>query len=314
MKKISVVSITYNEEKNVQNLYNAVLSVFEQLPQYDYEFIVADNCSTDNTLEILRKLAKQNEKFKVIVNANNFGATRSQFNALLAASGDAIIIIPADLQVPPAIFPELLKKWEEGYEVVCATYKSPQKSFFIMGLRKLYYVIMDKFSETPHIANFTGPGLYDKRFLAALRKYTEPNPYLRGLVGEIGFKQTTVSYTKMQRVAGVSKYKLYAMYDVAVTGIVNHSKIPMRLTSFLGWIVAFFSILCGIGYFIVKLLLWDSFSLGMAPLVIGMFFLAAVQLLSIGVLGEYIVAILAQTKNKPHVIERERINFDADNV
>jgi glycosyltransferase involved in cell wall biosynthesis len=314
MKKISVVSITYNEEKNVQNLYNAVLSVFEQLPQYDYEFIVADNCSTDNTLEILRKLAKQNEKFKVIVNANNFGATRSQFNALLAASGDAIIIIPADLQVPPAIFPELLKKWEEGYEVVCATYKSPQKSFFIMGLRKLYYVIMDKFSETPHIANFTGPGLYDKRFLAALRKYTEPNPYLRGLVGEIGFKQTTVSYTKMQRVAGVSKYKLYAMYDVAVTGIVNHSKIPMRLTTFFGWIVAFFSILCGIGYLIIKLLLWDSFSLGMAPLVIGMFFLAAVQLLSIGVLGEYIVAILAQTKNKPHVIERERINFDADNV
>jgi glycosyltransferase involved in cell wall biosynthesis len=313
MKKISVVSITFNEGENVENLYNAVLNVFEHLPQYDYEFIVADNCSTDNTLEILRKLAKQNNKFKVIVNANNYGGPRSQFNALLASSGDATIVIPADLQVPPEIFPNLLKKWEEGYEVVCATYKSQKDNFFINGLREFFYKLMDKFSETPHIANFTGPGLYDKRFLDALRKYTEPNPYLRGLVGEIGFKQTTVSYTKMRRVAGVSKYKLYAMYDIAVTGIVSHSKAPMRLTTFLGWIVAFFSILFGIGYFIAKLLLWKSFSLGIAPLVIGMFFLAAVQLVSIGVLGEYVVAILIQTKNKPHVIERERINFDADN-
>lgn len=313
MKKISVISITYNEAGNVRDLYDNVIKVFEQLPQYKYEFIIADNCSTDNTLDILRELACLDKNFKVIVNSNNFGATRSQFNALLAATGDAAILIPADLQVPPAIFPELLAKWEEGNEVVCATYKSLNTNLFSRGLRKLYYALMDKISETPHIANFTGPGLYDKKFLEALRKYTEPNPYLRGLVGEIGFRQATVSYTKRKRVAGVSKYKFYAMYDYAVTGIVSHSKIPMRLTSFLGWVVAFFSILCGIGYFVLKILFWNSFSLGVAPLVIGMFFLSAVQLLSIGVLGEYAVAILAQTKNKPHVIERERINFDASN-
>lgn len=314
MKKISIVSITYNEEDNIRIFYNAVIHVLEQLPQYDYEFIVADNCSTDNSLDILYELANKNKHLKLIVNANNFGATRSQFNALLAASGDAAIVIPSDLQVPPKIFLQLLEKWEEGYEVVCATYKSLKDNLPVRLLRKFYYVIMDKFSETPHITNFTGPGLYDKKFLDALKKFTEPDPYLRGLVGEIGFKQTTVNYTKMPRVAGISKFKLYAMYDFAVTGIVNHSKIPMRLTSFLGWIVSLLCLICALGYFIVKLIWWNSFSLGIAPLVIGMFFLAAVQLLSIGVLGEYAVAILAQTKNKPHVIERERVNFDINNA
>ena len=313
MKKISVVSITYNEEENVQNLYNAVVQIFQKLPQYQYEFIIADNCSSDKTLDILYELAKNDKKLKIIVNSNNFGATRSQYNALLAANGDAVIVIPADLQVPPEIFPELIDKWEEGHEVVCATYISQKSSFIIKSLRKLYYLIMDNFSETPHITNFTGPGLYDKKFLDALRKFTEPNPYLRGLVGEIGFRQTTVDYVKRPRVAGISKYKLYAMYDVAVTGIISHSKVPMRITSFLGWIVAFLSLLCGITYFVLKILYWKSFSLGMAPLVIGMFFLAAVQLISIGVLGEYAIAILAQTKNKPHVIERKRINFDQTN-
>ena len=312
MKKISIVSITYNEEENIRNLYDNVLRVLEQLPQYEYEFIVADNCSTDKTVNILRELSSQNGNFKVIINTNNFGAARSQFNALLAATGDAAIVIPADLQVPLEIFPELLTKWEAGYEVVCAIYESQKGNFFVRWLRKLYYVIMDKFSETPHIANFTGPGLYDKQFLKAMKKYTEPDPYLRGLVGEIGFNQTSVTYTKKLRTAGDSKYKLYALYDVAATGIVNHSKMPIRFTSFLGWIIAFLSILFGIGYFIAKLLWWEYFSLGMAPLVIGLFFLSAVQLISIGVLGEYTVAILTQTKNRPHVIERERINFDVD--
>jgi glycosyltransferase involved in cell wall biosynthesis len=309
-KKISIVSTTYNEEGNIQNLYDAVLKVLSYLNQYDYEFIVADNASTDNTLSILKRLAAKNKNFKVIVNVNNFGATRSQFNAILSTSGDAVIVIPADLQVPPDIFPELIKKWEDGYEVVCATYRLQKGNFFVRWLRSLYYLIMKSFSETPHISNFTGPGLYDKKFIEALKKYTEPDPYLRGLVGEIGFRQTTVNYNKQSRIAGDSKYKFYALYDVAVTGIVNHSKVPIRLTTFLGWFVAFLSILCGTGYLIAKLIYWKYFRLGMAPLVIGMFFLSAVQLISIGVLGEYTAAILTQTKNKPHVIERERINFE----
>jgi polyisoprenyl-phosphate glycosyltransferase len=310
MKKVSIVSITYNEDENIQNLYDSILRVIHKLPQYEFEIIIADNCSTDNTVNRLRQLAQQNKKFKVILNANNFGATRSQFNALLSTTGDAAILIPADLQVPPEIFPGLLHKWEEGNEVVCATYTSQKGKFLIKTLRGLYYAIMNKFSETPHIENFTGPGLYDRKFIDALKKYTEPDPYLRGLVGEIGFNQSFVRYTKRPRTAGVSKYKLYALYNVAVAGIINHSKVPIRLTTFLGWFVAFLSILCGFGYFIAKLLWWDYFSLGLAPLVIGLFFISAVQLISIGVLGEYVVATLTQTKNKPHVIERERINFD----
>lgn len=312
MKKISIVSLTFNEEGNIRNLYNAVIDAIKKVPQYDYEFIVADNCSTDNTVEILRQLASEDYRFKVILNANNFGATRSQFNALLAASGDAAIVIPSDLQVPPSIISELLSKWEQGDEVVCAVYKPYKESLLTRSLRKMYYKLMDKFSETPHIANFTGPGLYDKKFIEALKNFTEPEPYLRGLVGEIGFKQSIVKYTKQPRVAGKSKYNLYAMYDFAVTGIVNHSKIPMRLTTFLGWSISTICALISFGYLIIKLIWWDSFSLGMAPVVIGVFFLAAVQLLSIGMLGEYVVAILTQTKNKPHVIERERVNFDCD--
>lgn len=309
MKRISIVSITYNEEGNVAQLYETVTAVMEKLPYYEYEFIIADNCSQDKTVDLLQERALKDKRLKLILNANNFGATRSQFNALLSASGDAAIVIPADLQVPPAIFPDLIKEWESGFEVVCATYTKAEGNWFIKHGRKLYYNLMERFADATHIPNFTGPGLYDRKFLDALKKYREPDPYLRGLVSEIGFRQTSYNYAKEPRKSGRSNYRFWQLYDVALSGMVNYSKMPLRLTTFFGYIIALLCIICAFTYLVAKLIWWDSFSFGMAPLVIGMFFIGAVQLVSIGILGEYVIATLVQAKDKPHVIERKRINF-----
>lgn len=313
MKTISISSSAYNEEGNILNFYNRIVAVFDKLPEYGFEIIVADNNSTDNTVKLLREIALSDVRFKVILNSNNFGHLRSPFNALLATSGDAVITLPSDLQIPPEIIPELIKKWEDGYEIVCSQYSGAKEGMVVALARKFYYFLMKKFSETPQLANFTGSGLYDRKFVEALKKYNEPYPYLRGLVGEIGFRQTIIQCRKENRVAGKTKNNFYTLYDLAITGLLYHSKIPMRITSLVGWTVAFFSLICAFGYFFAKLLFWNSFSMGIAPLIIGMFFISAVQLISIGVIGEYAIAILTQTKNKPHVIERERINFDVVN-
>lgn len=312
-KIISVSSSAYNEEGNIRNFYNRIVSVFDNLPDYDFEIVVADNNSTDDTVRLMREIASSDYRFKVILNSNNFGHLRSPFNALLSTTGEAVITLPSDLQIPPEIIPELIKKWEDGYEVVCTLYNGAKEGWVIASARKFYYSLMKKFSETPHIANFTGSGLYDRKFVEALKMYNEPYPYLRGMVGEIGFRQTAIHCKKEKRTSGKTKNNFYTLYDLAITGLLYHSKFPMRMTTFAGGAVAFLSIICGMGYFTAKLLFWNSFSLGIAPLIIGMFFLAAIQLISIGVIGEYAIAILTQTKNKPHVIERERINFDIKN-
>jgi polyisoprenyl-phosphate glycosyltransferase len=309
-KKISISSSAYNEEGNVENFYNRIVAVFKTLPNYDFEIIVADNNSSDNTSSLLRQLASSDNRLKVILNSNNFGHLRSPFNALLSTSGDAVITLPSDLQIPPEIIPELLEKWEEGYEVVSSVYGGAKEGIFTALARKTYYHLMKKFSETPHISNFTGSGLYDRKFVEALKKYNEPYPYLRGLVGEIGFRQTKIYCKKENRVSGKTKNNFYTLYDLAITGMLYHSKVPMRITLFAGWIVALGSFLVAIGYLLAKLLFWNFFTIGIAPLIIGMFFLASIQLIAIGIVGEYAIAILTQTKNKPHVIERERINFD----
>jgi polyisoprenyl-phosphate glycosyltransferase len=311
-KKISISSSAYNEEGNIENFYNRIVAVFQTLPDYDFEIIVADNASSDNTASQLRQLASSDNRLKVILNSNNFGHLRSPFNALLSTSGDAVISLPSDLQIPPEIIPELIEKWEEGYEVVSSVYDGAKEGVFTALARKTYYYLMKKFSEIPHISNFTGSGLYDRKFIEALKKYNEPYPYLRGLVGEIGFRQTKINCKKEKRVSGVTKNNFYTLYDLAITGMLYHSKVPMRITLFAGWVVALGSFLVAIGYFVAKILFWDLFSMGTAPLIIGMFFLASIQLIAVGIVGEYAIAILTQTKNKPHVIERERINFDTD--
>ncbi|MGV8080491.1 MAG: glycosyltransferase family 2 protein [Syntrophales bacterium] len=310
-KTISVVAGCYNEEGNLQPFYDRLMKVFEQLPGYDYEIIVADNCSTDDSQEILRRLAAGDRKFKVILNANNYGQIRSPFHALLQATGDAVVAITSDLQNPPELLPEFVKKWEEGHEVVVAVKRKTTENAVLSMVRNFYYYLLSRFSESDHIVRgFTGFGLYDRKFMDALGLYKNSYPYFRGLVGEIGFRRATVLFDQPPRRQGRSKNNFFTLYDVAMTGFVNHSRLPLRLATMTGFAVAILSLLVATGYFVYKLVFWDSFSVGIAPLVIGLFFFSSVQLFFIGIVGEYIGAIHTQVLKRPLVIEKERINFD----
>ena len=313
LKRISIVSSCYNEAGNIQAWYDRIVKVFKELPQYEYEIVLADNCSTDGTRDILREIAAKDKNFKLIFNSNNFGHIRSPSNALYQSSGDATISMCSDLQDPPEFIAELIKKWEEGFLVVVATKKHSKCNFFMQCIRKFYYWLLTKFSDSDKIIrNFTGFGLYDRKFMDALRKYNDPYPYFRGLVSEIGFKRIEIEYTQEKREHGKTKNNFFTLYDMAMTGFVNHSKLPLRLATFLGFILAAMSLLVAFGYFIYKLLYWDTFTLGLAPLVVGVFFFAAVQLIFIGIVGEYVGAIYTQVKNKPLAIEDEKINFEND--
>ncbi len=310
MKMISVVSSCFNEEGNLRAFYDRILAVFAQLPGYTYEIILADNCSTDHSRDILRALAAKDTQFKVIMNANNFGHIRSPFNAMLQASGDAVVLMCSDLQEPPEMILEFVKQWEAGYQVVCGVKPKSRENPAMFKLRRFYYWLLASCSETPQIQNFTGFGLYDRKVITAVKKFNEPYPYFRGLVSEIGFKRIEVPFTQAARKHGKTKNNFLTLYDMAMTGFVNHTKLPLRLASFFGFLLAFLSLLVAGGYFVYKLLYWQTFNLGLAPIVIGLFFFASVQLIFIGVIGEYIGAIWTQVKNKPLVIEDERINFD----
>lgn len=311
MKKITIASGCFNEAGNIGELYRRCLEVLKNFPEYDYEFVISDNLSTDGTREILREIAAKDPKFKVILNANNFGHIRSPFNALLNASGDAVVWMCSDLQEPPEVISEFIRKWQEGAKVVAGVRSGTRASWFMELLRKGYYSLLAKTSsESAVIPKFTGFGLYDKVVIDALKKFNDPYPYFRGLVAEIGFQRAEVPFVQEKRKHGKTKNNFFTLYDMAMTGFVNHTKLPLRLAVFSGFFIAFLSLLVALGYFIYKLCNWDDFQVGMAPLVIGLFFFSAIQLIFIGILGEYIGAIYTQVKNKPLVIEEERINFD----
>lgn len=312
MKLISVVTPCYNEEENVRGLYAQVKHVFDNLGNYAYEHIFIDNASKDKTVAILREIVKTDKKVKVIVNARNFGHIRSPFHAYFQARGDAIISISADLQDPPLIIKDFIEKWEEGFKIVVGIKKGSEENPIMFAIRKLYYNLIERYAETEQIKNFTGFGLYDREFIDILRKLDEPYPYFRGLITEMGFERAEVEYIQPKRKKGQTKNNLYTLYDMAMLGFVNHSKVPLRMATFIGFSVAFFSLLVALGYFLYKLVFWERFQLGMAPMVIGIFFFAAVQLFFIGIIGEYIGAIYTQVKNRPLVIEKERINFNTD--
>jgi len=309
MKKISVISGCYNEEGNLKELYDRLVAVFARLPGYTYEIILADNCSTDRSREILRGIAAKDPCFKVILNANNFGHIRSPFNALLQATGDAVVVVCSDLQEPPEMILEFIRQWEAGYQVVCGVKPKSLENPLMFQVRSFYYRLLAGCSETPQIPNFTGFGLFDRKVVDAVRKFHEPYPYFRGLVSEIGFKRIEVPFIQAARKHGKTKNNFFTLYDMAMTGFVNHTKLPLRLAAFSGFVLAFLSLLVAVGYFVYKLLFWQTFSLGLAPMVIGLFFFSSVQLIFIGLIGEYIGAIWTQVKNKPLVIEEERINF-----
>ena len=311
-KKISICTSTYNEETNIREFYDRVLEQLKKFPQYDYEFIIADNCSTDRTRKILREIASEDKRVKCIFNANNFGPERSAYNTFLHCSGDAMIHLCSDLQDPPEYIEEFIKKWEEGYNLVCGIKTNYSGSSVMTLIRKSYYRLLRKVSDVDLIQDFHGFGLYDRKMLDAMKQYHDAEPYARGIVSEIGLKRCEIPYRQAERKGGKSSYNFFRYYDFAMVGLVNYSKLPLRLAIFSGFFIALFSLLVALGYFIYKLLNWNSFQLGLAPLVIGLFFFSAVQLIFIGILGEYIGAIWAQVKNKPLVIEEERINFDND--
>ena len=309
VKKISIATPCFNEEGNVENVYKQVKDVFKDLPKYNYEHVFIDNASTDRTVDILRKIAKDDKNVKIIVNVRNFGHIRSPYYGALQCKGDAIIGIVADLQDPPEMIKEFIKKWEEGYKIVLGVKAESKENKLMFLIRRIFYNIMSKISDTEQIKNF-GFGLFDKEFIDIIRKLDEPYPYFRGLVSELGFQRMEIPYTQFRREKGKTKNNFYTLYDTAMLGFVNHSKVPLRLASFIGFTVSLISIFIALGYLIYKFIFWYSFQLGMAPLVIGIFFLGGVQLFFLGMIGEYIGAIFTQVKKRPLVIEKERINFD----
>jgi len=279
------------------------------LPAYDYEIIVIDNASTDGTARLLRQLAAENKRLKVILNARNFGHIRSPYYALLQTTGEAVIGLASDLQDPPEMIPQFLEKWEEGFKAVVGVKKKSEESPVFFFVRRCYYWLVYKLSETKVVQNFTGFGLYDRAIIDFCRKIQDPYPYFRGLITEIGLPTTTIAYTQPLRKRGITKNNFYTLYDLAMLGFTSHSKVPLRLAAMLGFVMSFLSLLVAVGYFIYKLLFWYSLSVGIAPLVIGLFLFSSVQLFFIGILGEYIGAIHTQVLHRPLVVEKERINF-----
>jgi glycosyltransferase involved in cell wall biosynthesis len=308
-KLISVVTPCYNEQGNVRELARQVAEVFAGLPQYDYEHIFADNCSTDGTLAELRDMATRDPRVRVIVNSRNFGFTRSAFHAYLQANGDAVVAIVADLQEPPTAIARFIERWQEGYKIVVGVRMGSREAFPMRQLRNLYYRALAGVAESEIIRNFTGFGMYDRSIIELLRTIEDPVPYVRGLIAEVGFQRAAVEYTSQKRYKGVSKISLYALYDYAMLGFTNHSKLPLRLATMTGFGASLLCLLVGFAYLAYKLLYWDRFSLGVAPLIIGIFFLGSVQLFFLGIVGEYVGAIHTQVLKRPRVIESERINF-----
>jgi glycosyltransferase involved in cell wall biosynthesis len=308
-KLLSVVTACYNEQDNVEALRLAVVKVFEGLEAYDHEHIFIDNCSTDGTVAVLRKLAAADPRVKVIVNARNFGHIRSPFHALIQARGEAVISLVADFQDPPELIPTLISRWQDGFKVVAAVKEQSEESAVFFAVRRLYYWIITGLADVKLIPNFTGFGLYDRQVIDILRGLDDPYPYFRGLISDIGFAPALVPYVQPQRRRGITKNNFGTLYDLGMLGITTHSKVPLRLAAMLGFLMSVACFLVAVGYFIYKLLFWQSFSVGMAPLVIGFFLIASVQLFFIGIIGEYLGNIHTQVLKRPRVVEKERINF-----
>ena len=308
-KLISVVTPCYNEEGNVEELHRLIAAAFETLPQYDWEHLYIDNASRDGTAEILRRLAASDPRVKVILNMRNFGHIRSPFYAILQVHGDAVVALASDLQDPPALIPQFLQKWEEGYKVVLGQKITSEESPLFFALRTGYYKLVRKLADIELIEHVTGFGIYDKSVIDQFRKIDDPYPYGRGMISDLGYEVARIQYNQPARRSGITSNNFYTLYDVGMLGITNHSKVPLRIATLLGFAMSLGSLLVAIGYFIYKLIFWSRFPVGQAPEVIGLFLFSSVQLFFTGVLGEYIGAIHTQVQHRPLVIEKERINF-----
>jgi polyisoprenyl-phosphate glycosyltransferase len=309
VKLITVITPCYNEQENIRLVYEEVKRVFDSLENYDYEHIFIDNASKDKTVDILKEIAETDKRVKIIVNARNFGHVRSPFHALRQARGDAVTGVVADLQDPPQLIKDFIKKWEEGYKVVMAVKTRSEESRIMFALRSLFYYTLNRLSDTELVENFTGFGLYDRTVIDAINSLDDPYPYFRGLIGEIGFEAAKIEYIQPERKRGITKNNFFSLYDLAMLGLTSHSKVPLRLATMLGFLSSAVCFVSGLFYLVYKLLYWSSFTVGMGPIVIGLFFVASVQLFFLGIVGEYVGSIHTQVLKRPLVVEKERINF-----
>lgn len=310
MKKVSILIPCYNEQENVRPMSEAIVDLFEnQLAQYDYELLFIDNDSSDQTRPILREICKNNEHIKAIFNAKNFGQFNSPYYGMLQTTGDCTISMVCDFQDPVELIPQYLEAWEQGYKIVIGIKTSSKENPIMYHLRSLYYKMIKRFSDVEQIEHFTGSGLYDKDFIRVLRDLKDPTPFLRGIVAELGYKRKEIPYEQPERRAGKTHNNFIRLYDAAMLSFTSYTKIGLRMATFLGMGCGAISVVIGLIYLIMKLVLWDTFAAGMAPVLIGMFFLGSVQLFFLGFIGEYVLSINQRVMNRPLVIEEERINF-----
>ena len=309
-KTISIMVPTYNEEENVELMYKALKEMFKkELPNYQYEILFIDNKSQDNTRNLIRKICKKDKNVKAIFNAQNFGQFNSPYYGLLNTTGDCTIMVAADFQDPIEMIPKFVKEWENGYKIVIGIKTKSQESKIVYFLRSLYYKLIKKFSEVDQIEHFTGFGLYDKEFIKILKDLDDPEPYLRGIVAELGFERKEIPFTQPKRERGKSSNNWYRLYDGAMLGITSYTKIGLRFATILGFMVSFLSVLIAFIYLILKLCMWNSFQAGIAPLIIGVFLLGGLQIFFIGFLGEYILKMNQRIMHRPLVVVEEKINM-----
>ncbi|MDO4787942.1 MAG: glycosyltransferase family 2 protein [Johnsonella sp.] len=312
-KKISIVIPCYNEEENIEVLSREIKKIFAaELLGYRYEMIFIDNDSTDKTRDLIRKLCREDKDIKGILNAKNFGQFNSPYHAMLQSSGDATMLMAADFQDPVEMIPKFVEAWEEGYRIAIGIKKASKENIFMYKLRSLYYKMIKKLSDIEQIEHFTGFGLYDKSFIQVLRDLGDPTPFLRGIVAELGFRRKEIPYEQPKRRAGKTSNNLYRLYDAAMLSVTSYTKFGLRLATFVGGISCMLSMAAAFVYLVLKLLYWERFPAGMAPILIGMLFLGSVQIFFIGMIGEYVLTINQRVMKRPLVVEEERINFDEE--
>lgn len=313
MKTISVVVPCYNEEENVEAMALAVKEIFtKDLPDYEYELIFIDNDSRDSTRKILRRLCEADRHVKGIFNAKNFGQFNSPYYGMLQSSGDCTILVACDFQDPVEMIPRFVNEWENGYKIVIGIKNSSQENRIMYWLRGCYYKMIKKLSDVEQIEQFTGFGLYDARFVDVLRQLDDPTPFLRGIVAELGFRRKEINYDQPKRRAGKTSNNFYRLYDAAMLSITSYTKVGLRMATIFGSFCSAVSMVVAIVYLVMKLMYWDRFVAGMAPMLIGMCFLGSVQIFFIGLVGEYILSINSRVMKRPLVVEEERINFDEE--
>lgn len=312
MKKISILIPCYNEEENIVPISQAVIETMERdLPEYAFELVFIDNDSTDNTRPLIRKLCEKDKRVKAIFNARNFGQFNSPYYGMLQVTGDCVVEMVADFQDPVDMIPKYVREWEKGYKIVIGIKTSSKENKVMYWLRSCYYRTIKRLSDVEQIEHFTGSGLYDREFIEVLRNLNDPTPFLRGIVAELGYKRKEIPYEQPKRRAGKTHNNFYRLYDAAMLSVTSYTKAGLRLATFFGFFCSLASMCVALVYLVMKLIWWDRFPAGMAPMLIGMLFLGSVQIFFIGLLGEYIMSINQRVMKRPLVIEEERLNFEA---